>query len=56
MNEIPNPPPFDFQHLELNKKHNLIISVSFDMLDDEDRPQTNEVTYYDTQSIENYEV
>ena len=56
LNEIRNPPPLDFQHLELNKKHNLIISVSFDMLDDEDRPHTNKVTYYETQSIENYEV
>ena len=56
LNEIPNPPPLDFQHLELNKKLNLIISVSFDMLDDEDRPHRNEVTNYDTQSIENYKV
>ena len=53
--EIQNPPPLDFQHLKVNKNINPL-SVSMDMLDEEDRPHTNEVTFSDSQAITNYEV
>ena len=53
--EIQNPPPLDFQHLKVNKNINPL-SVTMDMLDEEDRPHTNEVTFSDSQSITNYEI
>ena len=53
--EIQNPPPLDFQHLKVNKNINPL-NVTMDMLDEEDRPHTNEVTYSDSQSITNYEI
>ena len=54
--EIQHPPPLDFQHLKLNKNINQNLSVSLNMLDGEDKPHTNEVTYTDSQSITNYEI
>ena len=53
--EIQNPPPLDFKHLRVNKNINPL-TVNMDMLDEEDRPHTNEVTFSDSQSITNYEI
>ena len=54
--EIQNPPPIDFNQLKLaaNKMHNR--SHSLDILKNDDQPHTNEVTYFDTQSADTYEV
>ena len=54
--EIQNPPPIDFTQLKLvaNKMNNR--SHSLDMLNDDDQPHTNEVTYFDTHSANTYEV
>ena len=53
--EIQNPPPLDFQHLKVNKNINPLI-VNIEILGEEDRPHTNEVTFSDSQSITNYDV
>ena len=53
--EIQNPPPLDFQHLKVNKNINPL-KITMDMLDEEDIPHTNEVTYSDSQSITSYEI
>ena len=54
--EIQNPPPIDFTQLKLaaNKMNNR--SHSLDILNDDDQPHTNEVTYFDTHSANTYEV
>ena len=54
--EIQNPPPIDFTQLKLaaNKMNNR--SHSLDILNDDDQPHTNEVTYFDTHSATTYEV
>ena len=54
--EIQNPPPIDFTQLKLaaNKTNNR--SHSLDILNDDDQPHTNEVTYFDTHSANTYEV
>ena len=48
--EIQNPPSIDFEQLKItaNKEH--IRSHSLDIINNEDEPHTNEVTYYDTHS------
>ena len=56
LSEIQNPPPLDFQDLKINKYHNENLSVSLNMLDDDDKPHMNEVTYNNLQSVTNYEV
>ena len=53
--EIQNPQPLDFQHQKVNNNINPL-NITMDMLDEEDRPHTNEVTYSDSQSITNYEI
>ena len=53
--EIQNPPPLGFKHLKVNKNINPL-NLTMDMLDEEDRSNTNEVTYSDSQSITNYEI
>ena len=54
--EIQIPPPIDFEQLKLtaSKTHNC--SHSLDIIDKDDQPLTNEVTYRDTLSIDTYEV
>ena len=54
--EIQNPPPIDFTQLKLaaNRMNNR--SHSLDILNDDDQPHTNEVTYFDTHSANTYEV
>ena len=52
LNEIHNPPPLDFQQLKLppsSKEHNGSSRLSLYIINDEDRPHTNEVTYYNKQ-------
>ena len=53
--DIQNPPPIDFEQLNLtaNKMHNR--SHSLDILQN-DQPHTNEFTYFDTHSIDTYEI
>ena len=53
--EIQNPPPLDLQHLKVNENVNPL-NITMDMLDEEGRSHTNEVTYSDSQSITNYEI
>ena len=53
---IQNPPPPYFGQLEIteNKMHNR--SHSLDVINNEDQPHTNEVTFYDTHSTDTYDV
>ena len=53
--DIQNPPPIDFDQLKLtaNKMHNR--SHSLDILKNDQR-QPNEVTYFDTHSVDTYEI
>ena len=53
--EKQNPPPIDFEQLKItaNKKH--YRSHSLDIINNEDQPHTNEVTYYDTYSTSTHE-
>ena len=54
--DVQNPPPVDFEQLKLtaNKMQNR--SHGLDILRNDDQPHTNEVTYYDSQSADTYEV
>ena len=54
--DIQNPPPIDFDQLNLtaNEMHNR--SHSLDILRNDDQPHTNEVTYCDSHSADTYEV
>ena len=54
--DIQNPPPIDFDQLEItaNKMHNR--SHSLDILKNDDQPHTNEVTYFKNHSTDTYEV
>ena len=54
--EIQNPPPIDFEQLKLtaNKMHHR--SHSLDIINNDDQPHTNEVTFRDIHSIDTYEV
>ena len=54
--EIQNPPPIDFTQLKLAAKKMNNRSHSLDILNDDDQPHTNEVTYFDTHSENTYEV
>ena len=51
-----NPPPLDFDQLKItaNRMHNRC--HSYDIINNEDQPRTNEVTYYDTHSLDTYEI
>ena len=53
---IQNPPPIDFEQLQstANRMHNR--SHSLDIINNEDQPHTNEVTYLDPHSTEIYDV
>ena len=44
--EIQNQPPLNYQQLKVNKYINAL-NITMDMLVEEDRPHTNEVTYSD---------
>ena len=46
--EIQNPPPLEFQHIKLNQNNNQNLGVSLNILDEEDKPHTKEVTYPDS--------
>ena len=54
--ERKKPPPIDFEQLKLtsNKLHNH--SHSLDIINNENQPHTNEVTYCDTHSTDTYEI
>ena len=54
--EIQNPTPIDFEHLKLtaNKMHHR--SHSLDIINNDDQPHTNEVTFRDIHSTDTYEV
>ena len=53
---IQDPPSIDFEQLKItaNRIHNR--SHSLDVINNEDQPHTNEVTYYDTHSREIFEL
>ena len=52
---IQNSPPIDFDQLKImaNKMHNR--SHSLDILKNDDKPHTNEVTYFENHSADTYE-
>ena len=54
--DIQNPPPIDFEQLKVtaNKMHHR--SHSLDIINNDDQPHTNEVTFRDTHSTDTYEV
>ena len=54
--EIQNQPPNDFEQLKLtaNKTHHR--SHSLDIINNDDQPNTNEVTFRDIHSTDTYEV
>ena len=54
--ERQNPPPIDFEQLKLTAKKMNNRSHSLDIINNEDQPHTNEVTYCDTHSTDTYEI
>ena len=53
--EIQNPPPIDFEQLKITASKIFNSSHSLDIINNEDQPHTNDVTYYDTHSTGTYE-
>ena len=54
--ERQNPPPIHFEQLKLTANKMLNRSQSLDIINNEDQPHTNEVTYFDTHSTDTYEI